>query len=74
MEAIDLANKSEYGLSSAVFTKDLGKAEAVAERIRTGSVFINTFSAACSEWPGGGIKGSGYGRESYSNGLLEMGN
>jgi len=73
-EALDLANKSDYGLSAAIFTKDLVKAEAAAARIRTGTVFVNTFSQSGSDYPGGGIKGSGYGRECYSDGLLEMGN
>lgn len=73
-EALDLANKSDYGLSSAIFTKDIEKAEAAAQRLRTGTVFLNTFSASGSDYPGGGIKASGYGRECYSDGLLEMGN
>ena len=73
-EAMDLANKSDYGLSAAIFTKDLEKAEAAAQRVRTGNVFINTFSATGSDYPSGGIKASGFGRECYSDGLLEMGN
>ena len=73
-EAMDLANKSDYGLSAAIFTKDLEKAEAAAQRVRTGNVFINSFSETGSDYPSGGIKGSGFGRECYSDGLLEMGN
>ena len=74
MEAMDLANKSDYGLSAAIFTKDLRKADAAAQRLRTGTVFINTISTNGSEYPSGGIKDSGYGRECYRDGLVEMGN
>ena len=73
-ESMDLANKSDYGLSGAVFTNDLDKAEAAAQRMRVGNVFINTFTALHSDHPSGGIKDSGYGRECYSDGLIGMGN
>ena len=73
-EALDLANKSDYGLASTIFTDDLEKAEAAARRLRTGSVFVNDVVASGSEYPGGGIKGSGYGRECYSDGLLDTAN
>lgn len=73
-EALDLANNSDYGLGSSVWTDDLEKAEVAAKRIRAGSVFINDIVSASSEYPGGGIKGSGYGRECYTDGLLETAN
>lgn len=73
-EALDLANKSDYGLASTIFTDDLEKAEAAAKRLRTGTVFVNDAVASGSEYPGGGIKGSGYGRESYRDGLLDTTN
>ena len=73
-EAMDLANKSDYGLSGAIFTNDLVKAEAAAQRLRVGNVFINTATALASDHPSGGIKESGYGRENYKDGLLDMGN
>ena len=73
-DAINLANKSDYGLASTVFTEDLEKAEFAADRLRAGSVFVNECVAANSEHPGGGIKGSGYGRECYLDGLLDMAN
>lgn len=73
-EALDLANKSDYGLASTIFTEDLDKAEVAAKRLRTGSVFVNDAVASGSEYPGGGIKGSGYGRECYSDGLLDTAN
>jgi len=73
-EALDLANKSDFGLASTIFTQDLVKAEAAAKRLRTGSVFVNDCVTSGSEYPGGGIKGSGYGREGYSDGLLDTAN
>ena len=73
-EALDLANKSDYGLASTIFTEDLVKAEAAAKRLRTGTVFVNDCVASGSEYPSGGIKGSGYGRECYSDGLLDTAN
>ena len=73
-EALDLANKSDYGLASTIFTDDLSKAEAAAKRLRTGTVFVNDMVASGSEYPGGGIKGSGYGRECYKDGLLDTAN
>ena len=73
-EALDLANKSDYGLASTIFTDGLEKAEAAAKRLRTGSVFVNDVVASGSEYPGGGIKGSGYGRECYTDGLLDTAN
>ena len=73
-QAIDLANKSEYGLSAAVFTQNEDKLEHAAMRLRSGSVFLNDFSVRHSDLPAGGVKGSGYGRECYIDGLVEMSN
>lgn len=73
-EAIDLANRSDYGLASTVFTEDLEKAEYAAMRLRTGTVFVNDCVTSGSEYPGGGIKGSGFGRECYKDGLLDIAN
>jgi len=73
-EALDLANKSDYGLASTIFTEDLEKVEAAAKRLRTGSVFVNSCVVSGSEYPSGGIKGSGYGRECYSDGMLDIAN
>ena len=69
-----MANKSDYGLASTVFTEDKEKAKVAVRRIRAGIVFVNDVVVAGSEFPTGGIKGSGYGRESYTDGLLEMAN
>lgn len=71
-EAIALANDSNYGLSGAVFTADAGRAKALASRLETGSVWINTRSATAPELPFGGVKRSGYGRELSQFGIKEF--
>lgn len=62
-EALTVANDTEYGLSSAVFSKDLRRALAVAKRIETGAVHINSMTIHDEgSLPHGGAKDSGYGR------------
>ena len=73
-DAMDLANKSDYGLNSTVFTDDLKKAKNCAHRLRTGNVFINECPFTGSDFPTGGIKGSGYGRECFSDGIHDTAN
>jgi acyl-CoA reductase-like NAD-dependent aldehyde dehydrogenase len=63
-DAIAIANRSQYGLVAGVWTRDLNKAMAVASRIKSGQVYINTYGAGGGvELPFGGYKKSGYGRE-----------
>ncbi|WP_370937484.1 aldehyde dehydrogenase [Amycolatopsis sp. cg13] len=61
-EAVAIANDSEYGLGGGVFSPDRERATAVARRIVTGSVGVNT-STLPIETPFGGVKNSGIGRE-----------
>nr|WP_314607632.1 aldehyde dehydrogenase [uncultured Janthinobacterium sp.] len=62
-EAVRLANDSEYGLSSAVFSRDIGRAMAIAQRIESGICHINGPTVHDeAQMPFGGVKGSGYGR------------
>jgi succinate-semialdehyde dehydrogenase/glutarate-semialdehyde dehydrogenase len=71
--AIDLANKSVFGLGSAVFTKDLEKGEKIArERLDAGCCFVNEFVKSDPRLPFGGIKESGYGRELSPFGIKEF--
>jgi acyl-CoA reductase-like NAD-dependent aldehyde dehydrogenase len=63
-EAAAVANRSEYGLVSGIWTRDINKALSLASRIKTGQVYINTYGAGGGvELPFGGYKKSGYGRE-----------
>jgi aldehyde dehydrogenase (NAD+) len=62
-EAIRIANDTDYGLVSGVFTSDLDRAMGVARRIRAGQVFVNEWYAGGVETPFGGYGKSGYGRE-----------
>ena len=71
-EIVELANDSHYGLSGAIFTSDVERAKALASRIETGSVWINTSSSTAPELPFGGVKRSGYGRELSEFGIKEL--
>jgi aldehyde dehydrogenase (NAD+)/betaine-aldehyde dehydrogenase len=63
-EAITLANGTEYGLIAAVWTRDLDTAHIMAEEVRAGQVYLNTYGAGGGvEFAFGGFKKSGYGRE-----------
>ncbi len=68
-EAIAIANDSDYGLYSYVFSKDTGRAFNVAQRLRSGNVGINTLQRN-HEAPFGGFKQSGVGRDGGDYGLL----
>lgn len=63
-EAIQLANSTEYGLVTGIWTKDIDVAHFVANRMKSGQVFINSYGAAGGiQMPFGGYKKSGIGRE-----------
>ncbi|MER5886107.1 aldehyde dehydrogenase [Streptomyces sp. NPDC001941] len=62
-EAVALANDSRYGLGAGVWTRDMGRAFRMADRIRSGTVWINTYRAVSFLAPFGGFKDSGLGRE-----------
>jgi acyl-CoA reductase-like NAD-dependent aldehyde dehydrogenase len=62
-EAVQVANDSEFGLSAAVFSRDIARALNVAKRIQSGICHINGPTVHDeAQMPFGGVKGSGYGR------------
>jgi succinate-semialdehyde dehydrogenase/glutarate-semialdehyde dehydrogenase len=70
-EAIRLANATEAGLVSYVYTRDLGRGLRVAEALETGMVGINRGLVSDPAAPFGGVKQSGIGREGGPEGILE---
>lgn len=61
-EAIEIANRSEYGLQSSIFTKDINKAFTIADKLEVGSVQINNRTERGPDnFPFLGVKGSGIG-------------
>jgi succinate-semialdehyde dehydrogenase/glutarate-semialdehyde dehydrogenase len=71
-EAIALANGTEYGLVSYLYTRDLRRALQVAEALEAGMVGINRGVVSDPAAPFGGVKQSGLGREGAHDGLLEF--
>jgi len=71
-EAVDLANKSRYGLGASIWTRDLDHVAQLAPRIEAGSVFVNGIVKSDPRLPFGGIKASGYGRELSVAGIREF--
>ncbi len=70
-EAIELANATEYGLNSSVFSRDSSRAKRIADQLEAGGTCINGFGLTymAQELPFGGIKGSGFGRLNGREGL-----
>jgi aldehyde dehydrogenase (NAD+) len=62
-EVITRANTTDYGLAAAVWTRDIGKAHAIADRVRAGTVWVNCYDVFDAAAPFGGFKRSGIGRE-----------
>jgi succinate-semialdehyde dehydrogenase/glutarate-semialdehyde dehydrogenase len=70
-EAIRIANATEYGLASYVYTRDLARTIKVAEQLQFGMVGINSGLISNPAAPFGGVKASGFGREGGFEGIEE---
>ena len=70
-EAIKQMNDNKYGLSSGVYTANLGRGMRVSKAVRAGIVFVNTYRLISPMAPFGGIKDSGYGKEAGIESIKE---
>jgi aldehyde dehydrogenase (NAD+) len=70
-EVVERANRTMYGLAAAVWTRDVGKAVAIANRVRAGTVWVNCYDVFDAAAPFGGFKQSGMGRELGEYGLQQ---
>lgn len=70
-EVIKMANDTDYGLASYVYTKDLSLALRVSEQLQFGMVGINDINPTSAAAPFGGVKESGLGREGAAEGIGE---
>jgi acyl-CoA reductase-like NAD-dependent aldehyde dehydrogenase len=73
-DAVARANASDYGLGASVWSEDLQRAESIARRIDSGSVFVNGMVKSDPRLPVGGVKQSGLGRELSRLGIHEFTN
>ncbi len=72
-EAIRIANDTSFGLGAAIFSRNLKKAEQIAEeQLQAGCCFVNDFVRSDPRLPFGGIRESGFGRELSSYGIREF--
>ena len=70
--AVELANNSQFGLGSGVFTKNRERGENLALQLEAGSSFVNKLVVSDPRLPFGGVKNSGYGRELAAYGIREF--
>ena len=72
MQAIKLANDTQYGLGASIWTENLDKAEKLSRMVQSGIVSVNNIVASDPRVPFGGVKKSGFGRELSRYGMLEF--
>jgi aldehyde dehydrogenase (NAD+) len=70
-EVVERANRTEYGLAAAVWTRDIKKAHSIADNVRAGTVWVNCYNVLDPRSPFGGFKQSGIGRELGEYGLQQ---
>ncbi len=70
-DALRIANDIVFGLAAGVWTSDIGRALRMAEKLEAGTVWINTYRAVSFTSPFGGVKRSGFGRESGKEAIKE---
>jgi aldehyde dehydrogenase (NAD+) len=70
-DVIQRSNRTLYGLAAAVWTRDIGKAHAIANGVRAGTVWVNCYDVFDAAAPFGGFKQSGIGRELGEYGLQQ---
>ncbi len=70
-QAIDIANDTEFGLASYIYTRDIGRVWRVSEALEYGRVGVNEGIISNEMAPFGGVKQSGIGREGGHEGMLD---
>ncbi|MDT0393375.1 MULTISPECIES: NADP-dependent succinic semialdehyde dehydrogenase [Streptomyces] len=71
-EAVLIANDTDFGLSSNVWTRDEAEVDRFVRDLEAGSVYVNGMTASHPAFPFGGVKRSGYGRELSGHGIREF--
>ena len=71
-DAIRIGNDIVFGLAAGVWTSDLGRAFRMSEKLKAGTVWVNTYRAVSFMTPFGGYKRSGQGRESGQESIKEF--
>ena len=71
-EAIAIGNDIAFGLAAGVWTTDIGRALRMSEKLKAGTVWVNTYRAVSFTSPFGGYKRSGMGRESGQESIKEF--
>ena len=71
-DAVGIGNDIDFGLAAGVWTNDIGRALRMSEKLRAGTIWVNTYRAVSFTSPFGGYKRSGEGRESGKDAIKEF--